>query len=125
MKTNINNSDSSDFHTSAGVEIKTLEKLYAKYNLFDKISFDEFCTHFQEKYNSLGDKTSLRTCTKIILEDIRVQTLIRQWRYRKVVVQGNEVIDIPAKSKCLQIRPVSRKNISFVEWLEPVKKEVF
>ena len=46
-----------------------------------------------------------------------------QWKYRKVEVSGDELIDIPAGSKCIQIRPVSKKDISYVEWIEPVKEE--
>jgi DNA-directed RNA polymerase subunit RPC12/RpoP len=47
-----------------------------------------------------------------------------QWKYRKVEVYGDELIDIPAGSKCIQIRPISRKDASFVEWLEPVREEL-
>ena len=47
-----------------------------------------------------------------------------RWQYRKVEVSGDEIIDIPAGSKCIQIRPISKKDISFVEWIEPVREEV-
>jgi len=47
-----------------------------------------------------------------------------KWQYRKVEVVGDEIIDIPAGSKSIQVRPVSRSNSSYVEWLEPIKEDV-
>ena len=42
------------------------------------------------------------------------------WRYRKVLVEDGAEITTPPGSRCLQIRPVSKKDASYVEWLEPV-----
>jgi len=45
------------------------------------------------------------------------------WRYRKVKVDDGQLVDIPDNAKCMDIRPLSKRNISFVEWLEPVTDE--
>ena len=46
------------------------------------------------------------------------------WRYRKVVVTGNEVLNIPDGSRCKQIRYDKDSDLRFVEWIEPIVDEV-
>ncbi|SFM89846.1 hypothetical protein [Methanolobus profundi] len=46
-----------------------------------------------------------------------------KWRYKKIEVHGDEEVTVPMGSKCLQIRPLGRRNVSFVEWLEPAQEE--
>lgn len=45
------------------------------------------------------------------------------WQYRRVMVTGDEIIDIPTDARCVQIRALKREiGQSFVEWLEPVQE---
>lgn len=46
--------------------------------------------------------------------------LVTQYRYRRIFVKDNSLIDVPPGSQCLQIRKAT-KDRSFVEFLEPVR----
>ena len=43
-----------------------------------------------------------------------------KWQYRKFVVTGDEILDIPDGARCKQIRYDRDLDIRFVEWIEPV-----
>lgn len=44
-----------------------------------------------------------------------------KWRYKKLEVEGDEIIEVPEGSRKMQITTSSNNKNSFVEWLEPVE----
>jgi hypothetical protein len=48
--------------------------------------------------------------------------LVTQYRYRRIFVKDETLIDVPAGTQCLQIRKAA-KDRSFVEFLEPVRDD--
>lgn len=43
------------------------------------------------------------------------------WRFRQVSVSNGEEIEIPRKAKCLNLRSPPKKDIVYLEWIEPLE----
>lgn len=128
MNATISTSVSSGF-AKAGEDINEyLKELHSENNISEKVTYDNFSQLVLEKVESFDGLTDVKTAALLVMHDLGIKKLhFKEYKYKRVPVQGEEILKLPAGSKCLQIRRPMRygkgkqPDISFVEWLEPVE----
>ncbi len=46
---------------------------------------------------------------------------MKEWKFRQVPVCDGENVKIPRKARCLNLRSPPKKDIVYLEWIEPVE----
>lgn len=128
MKTITTNSVSSSF-AKAGEDINEyLKELYSENNISEKVTSQEFSQLVLDKVEHLDGLADVKTAALLVMHDLGIKKLqFKEYKYKRVPVHGDEILKLPAGSKCIQIRRPMRfgkgkqQDISFVEWLEPLE----